>query len=155
MLLPLTPHLLLWDKESFVKKKKYQYSGLRPELERVFYVPKIKERLMGYIPDTFSRFSSFSFSSVSVLHKWRQTMLVGPTWSKCPCCTPAVSEGYLCMRADRTGCQQQATCKHRSASEHSSCKVWISCAPASSPCFLSALIYLPLPNQRPAISYLS
>lgn len=43
----------------------------------MIYVPKIKEKLLGYVSDAFSRFSSFSFRSGNIIHKRKENYVDG------------------------------------------------------------------------------
>lgn len=140
------PHLLLRDKESFVKKKKV-FGFYIHSLKEMFYVPKIREKLLGYISEAFSRFSFF----FSVQEMWCPSEGKLCWWW----CQPGVNfhaSSQLsvwvcsCTHADRAlpplASQRARTAQ---ASEYSSCKAWLSLfVPASSPYFLclSALIYL-------------
>lgn len=160
MLLPfITPHVLLWDKESFVprpKKNKKQNWVLHSEFKTMFSGPEIKEKLLEYISDTFSRVAAFLFSSRNMVHKWRKVMLVKPTWSELPHCKLAVGVGY--PRRTRWQCQAASANQRASTSqawEYSSCKVWVSLfAPASFPLSFFLATFA-ISDHRTAVTSLS
>lgn len=117
----------------------------------MFYVPKIKEKLLGYISNAFSRFSSFC--SVQEMRNVR--LLLVPTWSEGSRCKPAVKSGLPTAHMP-PGLAASRRPRYRPwpgvrISLLGFCICWCTFSLFS---LSSALMSFSFPNQTPAVAYL-
>lgn len=113
MLLPPL-HICFFGIKSLLFKKKNIWV-LRLYSERMIYVPKIKEKLLGYVSDAFSRFSSFSFRSGNIIHKRKENYVDGANLEWTFTLQASCQRGlYTTHMLTGPGCLWQASMQHRS-----------------------------------------